>query len=209
VDNDSPVETFVDGVKRSLAEHHDTLPWRRVTVPGLDVAWVGLNVPALDTGGRPWVWEVVTPSQYEASPRMQHDPMVLPVAHDTVVAEINHADHSEPIMRMQVPVRQAPTEIVVPTGFDTASPWSVRLESGWTVQALGSAAQLWIDRESPGTARLDLAEPQIPDHNRYKLHPAIDIEAAAFDHLLTLDPDDAATVTSLLALVHDALLSYR
>jgi hypothetical protein len=27
--------------------------------------------------------------------------------------------------------------------------------------------------------------------------------------LLTLDPDDAATVTSLLALVHDALLSYR
>jgi hypothetical protein len=27
--------------------------------------------------------------------------------------------------------------------------------------------------------------------------------------LLTLDPDDAATVTSLLSLVHDALTPYR
>ena len=65
VDNDSTVGTFVDGVRRSLAEQQHALPWRRVTVPGLNVAWVGLNVPALDTGGRPWVWEVVTPRQYE------------------------------------------------------------------------------------------------------------------------------------------------
>jgi len=58
-----------------------------------------------------WVWEVVTPSQYEASHRMQDDPMVLSVAQDTVIAEVNHHDHSGPIMRMQVPVKQAPETI--------------------------------------------------------------------------------------------------
>jgi hypothetical protein len=41
------------------------------------------------------------------------------------------------------------------------------------------------------------------------LHPAIDIESAAFDRLLTLDPDDAAVVTSLLASVHEALQPFR
>lgn len=201
--------TFVDGVRRSLAEQQDSLAWRRVTVPGLNVAWVGLNVPALDTGGRPWVWEVVTPRQYQASIRMQQDPMVLAVSHDTVVAEINHIDHAEPILRMQVPVQEAPEAIAVPNTLNSDSPWSIHLESGWTIQALGAAAQSWIDREAPGTARLTIAEPRLEAHQLYKLHPAIDIESAAFDHLLTLDPDDAATVTSLLALVHDALLSFR
>ena len=201
--------TFVDGVRRSLAEQHDSLAWRRVTVPGLNVAWVGLNVPALDTGGRPWVWEVVTPRQYEASVRMQQDPMVLAVSHDIVVAEINHIDHSEPILRMQVPVSEAPEVIAVPSTLNSDGPWSIHLESGWTIQALGAAAQSWIDREAPGTARLTITEPRFEAHQLYKLHPAIDIESAAFDHLLTLEPDDAATVTSLLALVHDALLLYR
>ena len=203
------MQTFVDGVKRSLAEQIDALPWRRVTMPGLDVAWVGMNVPAINTGGRPWVWEVVTPSQYEASHRMQDDPMVLSVAQDTVIAEVNHHDHSGPIMRMQVPVKQAPESISVAGGIDPDGPWSVRLETGWTVQAIGSAAQCWIDREAPGSARLDTPALQIAPHQRYKLHPAIDIESAAFDRLLTLDPDDAATVTSLLTQVHEALRPYR
>lgn len=176
-------------------------------MPGLDVAWVGMNVPVIDTGGRPWVWEVVTPTQYNASARMQDDLMVLPVAHDTVVAEVNHRDHSSPIMRMQVPVTEAPEYINLPA--EAAGPWSVRLETGWTVQALGSAAQCWIDRESPGTARLETPKPPLPARQRYQLHPAIDFESSAFDRLLTLDPDDAATVTSLLSLVHDALTPYR
>ena len=203
------VQTFIDGVKRSLDEHHDSLTWRRVTVPGLDVAWVGMHVPVVDTGGRPWVWEVVTPEQYGASHRMQDDPMVLPVSHDTVVAEVNHLDHSGPIMRMQVPVREAPSTISLANGPDSSGPWSVRLETGWTIQALGSAAQCWIDRETSGTARLTTPEPALPSHQRYQLHPAIDFESAAFDRLLTLDPDDAAVVTSLLSQVHDALLPFR
>ena len=194
-------------MRRSLAEHPESLTWRRVTMPGLDVAWVGMNVPVIDTGGRPWVWEVVTPTQYNASTRMQDDPMVLPVAHDTVVAEVNHRDHSGPIMRMQVPVTHAPDSISLPA--EPAGPWSVSLETGWTIQALGSAAQCWIDRESPGTAHLETPEPPLPARQRYQLHPAIDFESSAFDRLLTLDPDDAATVTSLLSLVHDALTPYR
>ena len=209
INNDSCVSTFVDGIKRSLAEHPETLPWRRVTVPGLAVAWVGLNVPALDTGGRPWVWEVVTPHQYQTSPRMQSDPMVLPVAHDTVIAEISHDQSAHAVLRMQVPVRYAPDTVAISHSPASDGSWSVHLESGWTVQALATAAQAWIDRESPGTARLDILEPPLQAHQRYKLHPAIDIESAAFDHLLTLNPDDAATVTSLLARVHDALLEYR
>ncbi len=203
------MQIFIDAVKRSLAEHPESLPWRQVTMPGLSVAWVGINVPALDTGGRPWVWEVVTPTQYESSTRLQDDPMVLCVAHDTVVTEINHRDHSGPIMRMQVPVRHAPEGVSLVTGLEPSSPWSIRLELGWTVEALGSAAQCWIDRESPGTAQLDTPQPQLATHKRYQLHPMIDIESAAFDHLLTLDPDDAARVTSLLSIVHEALLPYR
>jgi hypothetical protein len=202
------VQTIIDGVRRSLAEHQESLTWRRVTMPGLDVAWVGMNVPVLDTGGRPWVWEVVTPEQYESSTRLQEDSLVLSVAHDTVVAEVNHLDHSGPIMRMQVPVREAPAILSISPVLDPHSPWSIHLETGWTAQALGTAAQCWIDRETPG-ARLNTPEPQLAAHQRYQLHPAIDIESAAFDRLLTLDPDDAAVVTSLLSSVHDALLPYR
>lgn len=203
------VHHIVDDVKRSLAEHCEALAWRQVTMPDLDVPWVGMNVPALDTGGRPWVWEVVTPTQYEQSPRLQEDPLVLCVAHDTVVAEINHADHTGPIMRMQVPVADTPESITLHTGLSASSPWSIRLETGWTVQALGTAAQCWIDREAPGTATLQTPEPSISSDNRYQLNPAMDIESAAFDRLLTLKPDDAAVVTSLLRRIHAALQPYR
>lgn len=203
------MQPIVEDVKRSLAQQSDSLAWRQVTMPDLDVPWVGMNVPALDTGGRPWVWEVVTPEQYAASVRLQQDPLVLPVAHDTVVAEINHIDSTGPIMRMQMPVRQTPSSVVVHTGLSASSPWSVRLETGWTAQALGTAAQCWIDREAPGTATLRTPEPNISSDNLYQLNPSMDIESAAFDHLLTLNPDDAAVVTSLLRRVQAALRPFR
>lgn len=203
------MQTFIEGVKRSLAEHHDALSWRRVTMPGLDIAWVGVNVPAIDTGGRPWVWEIVTPGQYEASSRLQDDPMVLPVHHDTVITEVRHLDHTGPIVRMQVPVRHAPEAISVANELTADTPWSLRMEVGWTIQALGEAAQCWIDREAPGTARLKTPQLNNSKALSYKLHPAIDIESAAFDRLLTLDLNDAAVVTSLLARVHEALQPYR
>lgn len=203
------MQTFVEGVRRSLAEQHDSLSWRRVTMPGLDVAWVGMNVPAIETGGRPWVWEVVTPRQYNESTRMQQDPMVLSVPHDAVVAEVRHSEFAHPIVHMQVPVRCAPEAVALAHDLAPNSPWSLRLQVGWTVQTLGDAAQCWIDREVPGSARLRTPQPAISTSERYKLHPAIDIESAAFDRLLTLEPHDAAVVTSLLARIHEALLPYR
>ena len=178
-------------------------------MPGLAVAWVGMNVPTVETGGRPWVWEVVTPQQYNTSQRLQDDPLVLSVAHDTVVAEISHADHSGPIVRMQVPVRQAPSEVSLSRPRSPSRHWNVRLETGWTLQALGAAAQCWIDREAPGSARLQTPAEPVSSPQLYQLHPAINIESAAFDHLLTLDPDDAAEVSSLLSQVHEALRPYR
>ena len=184
------------------------MTWRRVTMPGLDVAWAGMNVPSIETGGRPWVWEIVTPDQYVSSDRMQDDPLVLPVEQDAVVVQVRHADRSGAIVRMQVPVRESLTAFELPIA-PVVGPWAVSLEAGWTVQALGTAAQCWIDRETDGKARLDTPAPQPPAHPLYKLHPAIDIESAAFDRLLTLDPDDAAVVTMLLARVHDALRPFR
>lgn len=203
------VHTLVEEVKRSLSEQQSSLSWRRVTMPGLTVAWVGMNVPTVETGGRPWVWEVVTPEQYNTSFRLQEDPLVLSVAHDTVIAEVLHDDHSGPIVRMQVPVRQTPEVISIPRTASESGPWSVRLETGWTVEALGAAAQCWIDREAPGSARLSTPAEPVSAPQLYQLHPAINIESAAFDRLLTLDPDDAAEVTSLLSHVHDALQPYR
>lgn len=173
------------------------------------MAWVGLHVPMVDTGGRPWVWEIVTPDQYENSERLQNDPLVLSVAHDVVIVEMTHPDVTRPHLRMQVPISTVPDTVVVPRSIADAHPWAIKLETGWTAQALVAAAQQWIDREIPGQPRLQV--PAAPDSapQLYQLHPAINIESAAFDHLLTLDSHDAAVVTSVLAAVHDALQPYR
>lgn len=203
------MRTFVDGVKRSLAEQTSPMTWRRVTVPGLHTPWVGLQVPVIDTGGRPWVWEVVTPDVYDASEAMRLDPLVLRLAQDAVITEVHHRDLDGPVVRMQSPVFVAPAGLTLVPGPDPRGPWDVRISTGWTVEALAAAAQSWIDRETPGAASLSVPSPRprVPEH--YELHPAMRIESAAFDYLLTLDPDDAAAVTSLLSMVHDALAPFR
>ena len=200
---------FVAGVKQSLAQLSSPIPWRRVSMPGLAVAWAGMNVPSIETGGRPWVWEVVTPRQYDTSARLQEDPMVLAVQQDAVMVDINHDDHSGPIIRMQVPVSTAPDQVMIPQGPDPTGPWHVALRTGWTVRALGDAAQCWIDRETEGGARLDTPEPTPEPTNLFALQEGINYESAAFDRLLTLHPDEAAMVTSLLAGIHEALEPYR
>ena len=200
---------FVDEVRDAFARLSSTIEWKRVSMPGLAVAWAGMQVPAVDTGGRPWLWEVVTPEQYDDSPTLREDLLVLPVSHDAVVVKVNHIDHSAPIVRMQVPVETAPSHLLI-EGLPTEdNPISVTLETGWTVQALGSAAQAWIDRETESSATLSTPSAHATAAVRYRLHPEFDIESAAFDRLLTLDHDDAASVTSLLARTHEALRPYR
>ena len=135
--------------------------------------------------------------------------MVLAVAQDTVVVEITHAELGGTTMRMQVPVSRPPDTIHLDVDDERGAPWSIRMETGWSAQSLAAAAQCWIDREAPGSARLETPAPLLRATQRYALHPQIDIEAAAFDLLLTLDPDEAAAVTSLLSKVHEALQPYR
>lgn len=168
-----------------------------------------MQVEQVDTGGRPWVWEVVTPDQYDNSQTLRDDLLVLPVAQDTIVIKVNHVDHPGPVVRMQVPVEHMPAHLLV-EGLPAAdNPISVTMETGWTVQALGSAAQAWIDRETDSSATLATPPAPAAQGPRYRLHPEFDIESAAFDRLLTLDHDDAASVTSLLARIHQALRPYR
>ena len=197
---------LVDTVKRSLADRTDVLAWRRVTMPGLDVPWAGVDVPSVETGGRPWVWEIVTPRQWERSDTLRADPMVLAVPQDVVVTEVHHRIFGSPLVRMQSPVAHAPTSLPLATGLDPDGPWSLRIETAWSVDALGHAAQSWIDRESPGVV-LRTAGPSRAEG--FELHPSMTIGSEAFDRLLTLHPDDAATATRLLSLVHDALAAFR
>lgn len=185
------------------------MTWRRVTVPGLHTPWVGMHVPVIDTGGRPWVWEVVTPDVYDTSDVMREDPMVLRLAQDAVITEVYHRDIGGPVVRMQSPVVVAPSGLTLVPGPDPYGPWDLRISTGWTVDALVGAAQSWIDHETPGSAVLSVPSPCAQPPADYELHPAMRFESAAFDYLLTLDPDDAAHVTSLLSMVHRALEPFR
>ena len=44
---------LVDEVRESFSRLSCPVTWKRVTVPGLPVAWAGMHVPAVDAGGRP------------------------------------------------------------------------------------------------------------------------------------------------------------
>lgn len=201
--------SLMETVKSSLAAVTHPVPWQPISLKGLDIAWVGMRVPDIDTNGRPWVWEVVTPSQFSDTPILHDDPMVLPVAQDTVIVNVNHPDHSGPIVRMQVPVREAPDVIEVGADALPGHPWEFSVETGWTARCLEAAAQEWIDREVGFGPRLDSNEPTIESTERYQISPSISIESSAFDRLLSLAPHDAAVVSSALCNIHEALDPYR
>ena len=200
---------IVDTVRGSLRTLATTLSWSPVSLRGLDIAWIGVAVPAVDSGGRPWVWEVVTPRDFEALPGLCEDPMVLPVAQDTVVVSVSHADHSGPLLRMQVPVSETPDQVVVDHDKLPGEPWSFSLETGWTTEALKNAAQSWIDLEAGGVARLESLEPPLPREDAYAFSSRINIQSSAMDRLLTLDPDESAAVSGALSHIHEALEPFR
>lgn len=201
--------SLMESVKSSLSVITRPVPWQPVSLKGLDIAWVGMHVPDINANGRPWVWEVVTPSQFSDTPILHDDPMVLPVAQDTVVVNVSHPDHSGPIVRMQVPVREAPDMIEVNADALPGHPWEFSVETGWTARCLETAAQKWIEREVGVGPCLDSNEQQLDSSERYQLSPSISIESAAFDRLLSLAPDDAAVVSSALCHIHEALDPYR
>ena len=198
-----------ESVIHSLADITDPLQWKPVTMPGLPVPWLGVHVPAINTQGRPWVWEVVTPSQYSECEQMHDDPMVLAVQQDTVVVTMRHRNQPRATVRMQVSVTCAPDEIEMQCPLDPAGNWTVTMETGWSATAVGRAAQDWIDDKTHSTATIDISEPILRPEIRYQLSPDIDVESAAFDTLLTLSMHDAGIVSSTLSSIRGALAAYR
>lgn len=200
---------IVDTVRGSLRALSATLTWSPVSLRGLDIAWVGVAVPAVDSGGRPWVWEVVTPHDFGSMPHLCEDPMVLAVPQDTVVVSVAHADHSGPLLRMQVPVSETPDHVLVDQDKLPGEPWTISLETGWTSEALKNAAQAWIDLEAGGLARLESLEPPAANEESYNFSSRINIASSALDRLLTLDPDESAAVSGALTHIHEALEAFR
>lgn len=135
--------------------------------------------------------------------------MVLPVPQDTVVVSVTHADHSGPLLRMQVPVSDTPDQVVVDHDKLPGDPWRFSLETGWTTEALKNAAQGWIDLEAGGVARLESLEPPVPREEAYNFSSRINIQSSALDRLLTLDPDDSAAISGALNHIHEALAPFR
>lgn len=155
------------------------------------------------------MWEVVTPHDFGKMGHLCDDPMVLPVPQDTVVVSVSHADHSGPLLRMQVPVSETPDHVVVDQDKLPGEPWTFSLETGWTTEALKNAAQAWIDLEAGGVARLESLEPPLPREDSYSFSSGINIGSGALDRLLTLDPDDSAAVSGALTHIHEALEAFR
>jgi hypothetical protein len=203
------VSEISDSVIQSLADIADSLQWKPVTMPGLPVPWLGVHVPEINTHGRPWVWEVVTPAQYTSSVNLHDDPMVLCVDHDTVIVTMHNKDIPQSSVRMQVSVTRTPEEIEMRCPLDHDGKWSITMSTGWSVGAVGRAAQEWIEDNTDSLARIDISEPLLRPDIRYQLSPEIDVESAAFDSLLTLSMHDAGIVSSTLCSIHDALATYR
>lgn len=198
-----------DSVIHSLADITDPLQWKPVTMPGLPVPWLGVHVPEINTNGRPWVWEVVTPAQYTSTTHLAQDPMVLAVQQDTVVVTMRNRTQPQSVLRMQVSVREVPDEIEMNCPMLKDSNWDVAMETGWSANAIGRAAQEWIEDNTDSIARIDIAEPALAPTIRYQLSPDIDVESAAFDTLLTMSMHDAGVVSSALCSIHTALAPYR
>lgn len=203
------VSEISNSVIHSLAEITDSLQWKPVTMPGLPVPWLGVHVPEINTNGRPWVWEVVTPSQYTSTNQLAEDPMVLAVQQDTVVVTMRNRVQPQSVLRMQVSVREVPEEIEMHCPLLPDSDWDVTMETGWSATAIGRAAQEWIEDNTDSIARIDISEPTIRPTIRYQLSPDIDVESAAFDTLLTMSMHDAGIVSSALCSIHSSLSAYR
>ena len=198
-----------ESVIQSLTDITDSLQWKPVTMPGLPVPWLGVHIPEINTHGRPWVWEVVTPSQYTSSEKLLDDPMVLCVEHDTVIVTMHNRDAPKSSVRMQVSVSRIPDQLEMQCPLDPHNKWSVTMATGWSTTSVGRAAQDWIEDNTDSLARIDITEPVLRPDIRYQLSPDIDVESAAFDSLLTLSFHDAGIVSSTLTSIHDALATYR
>ena len=207
---------FVDVVLRELVTAPAAdVAWEPVHLLGLDSPWVGVRVPALHNEGRAWVWDVVTPEDHERTRSLQRDPLVLPVAQDTVIVDLHRDDDASFGLRLQVPVREVPSRIDVPASAVPPAPWRVDLASGWTSAAIGDAIVTWfadrmgVRRDVHGSARAPGggAPPVLAE--RFQVGDDLFAVGSSFDALLRLPAADAARVTTFFGAVAESLASAR
>lgn len=207
---------FVDGVLHDLVDAPaGEVAWEPVHLLGLDAPWVGVRVPALQHGGRGWVWDVVTPQDHERTRDLHDDPLALAVAQDTVVVDLHRDDDPSFGLRLQVPVREVPARIDVPASAVPPAPWRVGLASGWTSAAIGGAIVSWfadrlgLARHATGAPRRGDAAPAGRTDERFQVGDDLFAVGSSFDALLRLPPADAARVTTFFAAIADALAPVR
>jgi hypothetical protein len=223
---------LIASVLATMAAADHNIGWSIVRLPGMSSPWVG--VQALDVvAPRPWTWDIVTPSDYQRMVELRSDPLVVPVAQDTVVVDVTRADFPGIVARLQVPVTDVPMRIDVDGRAMPPPPWQLELHTGWSAQTICTAIGAWLESEvgsGVGLVRNPLHEPTCsePDRpraedagvaesgveesgtdERHHLGDGMYITSSAFERLLALDIEDAAHVTGALAAVAEALIPYR
>lgn len=200
---------LVDAVLADLART-DPLDWEPIGVAGLDAAWVGVSVPSWHDIDRPWIWDIVTPTDHERDRLLSRDPLTIAVAQNTVLVELSRDDDPSASVAMQVPVSSMPMRIDVPANVLPDPPWRVELSTCWTsgsiAAALGDWMQQWYGHRVP-IAEHSTAE--AGDDDQYDLGDGLFTCGSAFERLLHRPADEAAVVTATMRAMVDVLAPFR
>lgn len=210
---------FVDEVVHDLVDVPAVdLAWEPVHLIGLAAPWVGVRVPALQSAARAWVWDVVTPEDHDRVRTLHDDPLALAVAQDTMVLDVHRDDDPSVALRLQVPVREVPCRIDVPSTAIPPAPWRIELSTGWTSASIDAAIETWFSsrigshpcmrsRSSSAVRRRRGTTASADD--RFLVGDGLYAEGASMDVLLRMPAGDAARITTLFTAVVDALAPWR
>jgi hypothetical protein len=177
----------------------ELLVWEAVTARGYG-SWVGVTFEDLEWSARPWVLDVTGRGEGGG------DPLAVEVHHDVLTVTVR--DESRPGVQARM-VSDLPgecQELTLPATAFPGPPWTVHFDVGWSVAAITSGLQRWVDTRA---GRDDLRIRHVNDSAETTLTqtmgPLIQATEVAFDLLLTLDPLDAAIICQVFAAVAEAV----